>query len=416
MRDILPGELPAWERLEATARELARLHGFQELRTPLLEETELFTRSVGEVTDIVEKEMFTLKKGDTSLTLRPEGTAGICRAYLEAGWAKTAPVQRLWYVGPMFRYERPQKARGRMFTQFDAEVLGSTDPRVDAELVHLATSFLERIGLAQFEVRVNSMGDGEDRDRYREAVREFLAPTIDQHCELCRKRFERNVLRVLDCKNPSCKELHAGGPVILDYLSDGNRAHLEAVRASLSDLGRESEIDSSIVRGLDYYTRTIFEIHDPSLGARSALCGGGRYDHLLRELGGPDLPAAGFAIGFEPVLVALEDKGLLPDSAPAAADVFAVAADPDSEREVLCVADALRLAGVSCVYDLEGKSMKAQLKAAGRGGHRFAVLIGPDELERGVAQLKDLGAGQQTEVPRGALAEAVRRALAQEPR
>jgi histidyl-tRNA synthetase len=219
IRDVLPDEVPAWRFLEETARNLSELRGYREIRPALLEETDLFTRSVGEVTDIVQKEMFTLQKGDVALALRPEGTAGIVRAYLEAGYAQTAPVQRLFHVGPMFRYERPQKGRERMFTQFDVEALGSMDPRLDAEVIHLAACFFEALGLTDLHVHLNSMGDGEDRDRWREAVRAFLAPTIDQHCELCRERFKRNVLRVLDCKNPECRNLNANAPRMVDYLS-----------------------------------------------------------------------------------------------------------------------------------------------------------------------------------------------------
>ena len=314
MRDVLPGDMAAWEALEAAARRQARLRGYREIRPALLEETELFTRSVGEVTDIVEKEMFTVVRGDTSLTLRPEGTAGIVRAYLEAGYAKTNPIQRLFNLGPMFRYERPQKGRERMFTQFDVEVLGSLDPRLDAEVVHLAVSFFEDLGLGGLEVRLNSMGDGDDRDRYRDAVRAFLAPNIEEHCELCRTRFERNVLRVLDCKNPECVKLHEGAPHIVDFLGDENREHFETVQELLRSLDRNVQVDPGIVRGLDYYTRTVFEIHFPELGTRSALCGGGRYDHLMRDLGGPDLGAVGCAIGFSPTFLALEAQGVRPGS------------------------------------------------------------------------------------------------------
>jgi len=412
IRDVLPDEVPIWEALEAVAGRLARARGYREIRPALLEETDLFTRSVGEVTDIVEKEMFTIERGDSSLTLRPEGTAGIARAYLQAGYAKTAPVQRLFHVGPMFRYERPQKGRERMFTQFDVEALGSTDPRLDAEVIHLAASFFEELGLQGLEVRMNSMGDGADRDAYRDAVRAFLAPTIEQHCELCKSRFERNVLRVLDCKNEDCRALHEGAPHLIDHLSDENRAHFDAVRTCLAGLGRDVKVDPEIVRGLDYYTRTVFEVHYPALGARSALCGGGRYDHLLRDLGGPDLGAVGFAIGFTATMIALAELGLTPaapDRAPAA---FVVHADPALANDVFLLAEELRQGGVSAVFDTEGKSLKAQMKAAGKGGHRLAIVLGPDEVERGVAQLKDLARGEQREVPRAELVAAANAVLA----
>ena len=410
IRDVLPDEIPAWRFLEETARSLARLRGYREIRPALLEEVELFTRSVGEVTDIVQKEMFTLQKGETALALRPEGTAGIVRAYLEAGYASSAPLQRLFHVGPMFRYERPQKGRERMFTQFDVEVLGSLDPRLDAEVIQLAASFFEAIGLTGLEVRLNSMGDGDDRDRWREAVRAFLAPTIAEHCDTCRERFECNVLRVLDCKNPRCKELNAGAPTILAFLSPENRAHFEAVQSLLVGLGRAVVVDSGIVRGLDYYTRTVFEIHAPALGARSALCGGGRYDHLVAELGGPELGAVGFAIGFTGTLLVLRELGRAEGLREASPRVFLAAAGEGLANEVFALAELLRAAGISALYDAEARSLKGQMKLAGKGGHRFAVVLGPEELARGTVQLKDLARGEQLELPRGELVAHLRAA------
>jgi histidyl-tRNA synthetase len=409
-RDLLPEDVALWERLEETAARLARQRGFREIRPPLLEATDLFTRSVGEVTDIVEKEMFSFARGKTSVSLRPEGTAGIVRAYVEAGYPKTRPIQRFFHIGPMFRYERPQKGRERMFTQFDVEALGSLDPRLDAEVIQLAALFFEELGVEGLEIRLNSMGDGEDRDRYRDAVREFLAPRIEEHCDLCKSRFERNVLRVLDCKNPDCSALHEGAPPIQGYLSPENREHFDTVRALLADVGRETVVDSGLVRGLDYYTRTVFEVHHPPLGARSALCGGGRYDHLVRDLGGPDLGAVGFAVGFSPTLIALEELGLTGDvAAPSAAECFLVAAGGGLEAAVFALAEELRRAGVSVVYDVEAKSLKAQMKAANAGGHRFALVLGPNEMERGTLQVKDLVAGEQEEVPRAEVPDALAR-------
>jgi histidyl-tRNA synthetase len=318
----------------------------------------------------------------------------------------------------MFRYERPQKGRERMFTQFDVEALGSLDPRLDAEVILLAADFFEEFGLSNIEVRVNSMGDGDDRDRWREAVRAFLAPTIAERCDQCRERFERNVLRVLDCKNPRCKELNAGAPSILRFLSDENARHFECVQELLGAQHRKVVIDSGIVRGLDYYTRTVFEIHAPALGARSALCGGGRYDHLVRDLGGPDLGAVGFAIGFTATLVLLRDLGVLVEFVEPPAQVYvALAGEGDVERAVLereafAVAAMLRAAGVSCIYDVEGRSLKAQMKQAGKGGHRFAVVLGPEEAQRRTVQLKDLSTGDQREITRDALVDAIRTAEA----
>jgi histidyl-tRNA synthetase len=406
VRDVLPEELPAWRALEGAAHRLARLRGFREIRPALLEEVDLFTRSVGEVTDIVQK-------GDTALALRPEGTAGIVRAYLEAGYVHAAPVQRLYHVGPMFRYERPQKGRERMFTQFDVEALGSLDPRLDAEVIVLATGFFEALGLADLEVRLNSMGDGADRDAWREAVRAFVRPTLAERCDLCQERFERNVLRVLDCKNPRCQELSRGAPAMVEHLSAENREHFERVRAALEGLGQRVVVDPAIVRGLDYYTRTVFEIHAPDLGARSALCGGGRYDHLMRDLGGPDLGAVGFAVGFSGTLIALKERGLLERWRETPAQVFLVAAGSGLEDEVFRLAEELRARGVSVVYDVDGRSLKAQMKLAGKGGHPFAVLLGPEELARAVVQVKDLREGAQRELPRAeAVAELARAASA----
>lgn len=407
MRDVLPQDMPAWSSLEAVAGSLARRFGYAEIRPTLVEETDLFVRSVGEVTDIVEKEMFTLTKGDTSLTLRPEGTAGIVRAYLQAGFARSAPLQKLFTVGPMFRYERPQKGRERMFTQFDCEALGSLDPRLDAEIVHLAASFFAELGMTGLEVRLNSMGDGADRDRYREAVRAFVAPSLPERCDLCRSRFERNVLRVLDCKNPRCVELNAGAPHLIDFLEAGNREHFDEVCARLEDVGLAIAVDPGIVRGLDYYTRTVFEVHYPALGARSALCGGGRYDHLVRDLGGPDLGAVGFAVGFTGTLLVLEELGLAGDLRLPVAEVYVAAADDAARAEVFRVASRLRGAGFGAVFDSEGRSLKAQLKAASAAAHPLCVVLGGDELARGVVQLKDMGAKTQREVPAGELVAAV---------
>ena len=409
---MLPTDLPAWERMERTARDLARRFGAREIRPPVLETTELFVRSVGEVSDIVEKEMFTVQKGKSSYTLRPEGTAGIARAYLQAGLAKTHPIQKVFLIGPMFRYERPQKGRERQFTQFDFECIGSPDPRFDAEAVHLAALFFEELGVKAVEVKMNSMGDGDDRDRWREALREYLAPTIAEHCELCQKRFERNVARVLDCKNPRCQELHADPPRILDHLSDENRAHFEAVEKHLAAVGRKVTIDPGIVRGLDYYTHTVFEVVSPELGR--ALCGGGRYDHLLRDLGGPDLGAVGFAIGFEPTLVVLEELGLLNDLEVEPHDVYVVTTDPELSVEVFQLAEELRRAGLSTVYAVDGRSFRSQMKQVGGGAVRLAAILGPDELEAGTVQLKDLAGGEQVSVPRAEVGERARALLARE--
>jgi histidyl-tRNA synthetase len=405
LRDVLPEQMGAWRWLESTAHELARRFGYREIRPPLLEETELFARSVGEVTDIVEKEMFTVRKAEHSFTLRPEGTAGTVRAFLEAGYAKTAPFQKLFYLGPMFRYEKPQKGRERQFTQFGIECIGSLDPRLDAEAVLLAVSFFRELGLGGLEVRLNSMGDGADRDAFREAVRAHVEPNLARYSEESQRRFERNVLRILDSKDPRDIELNQGAPRLVDHLGDENRAHFDRVLALLAEAGVDAVVDPTIVRGLDYYTRTVFEVHCPSIGARSALCGGGRYDHLVEELGGPDLGAVGFAIGFTATLAALGDAGLLEGRDEAPADCFVASADDATHDAAFAIACELRAAGVSAVFDPEARRLKGQLKLASKAGHPLVAVVGSAELADGTVQLKDMASTEQETVPRAELAE-----------
>ena len=413
VRDVLPDEVPQWEILERIAADLAQGRGFREIRPALLEDTALFTRSIGEVTDIVEKEMFTIPprdpKGD-SVSLRPEGTAGIVRAYIQSGLVKSQPLQKLFHIGPMFRYERPQKGRERMFTQFDVEALGSMDPRLDAEVIHLAAAFFEALGIDGLEVRLNSMGDGADRDAFRAAVKDYIRPRLGDYSKDSQARFERNVLRILDSKHPDDVELNAGAPRILDFLSDENRAHFERVQELLRRLGRTVIVDPSIVRGFDYYTRTVFEVHYPKL-ARSALCGGGRYDHLIEELGGPSLGAVGFAVGFTGTMIALEELGLTRGVPRRVPDVYVVAASSDLEDEVFWLAEQLRGGGIAAVYDLGARSVKKQMAAANKGGHRFVVVLGTKEHERGSVQLKDMQIGEQEEIPRPVLVGELKRRL-----
>jgi histidyl-tRNA synthetase len=331
------------------------------------------------------------------------------RAYLEAGYAKNAPFQKLYYLGPMFRYERPQKGRERQFTQFGVECIGSLDPRLDAESVHLAVSFFRRLGLAGLEVRLNSMGDGPDRDAYREAVRAFVRPNLAKYSEDSQRRFERNVLRVLDSKDPRDVELNAGAPRLLDHLGDENRAHFERVVALLHGLGVDAVVDPTVVRGLDYYTRTVFEVHCPSLGARSALCGGGRYDHLVAQLGGPELGAVGFAIGFTGTLTALSEAGLLAGRNEPPVPCFVACADDSARDAALAIASELRGAGVGALFDQDERKLKRQLEVAAKGAHPLVAVVGAQELASGVVQLKRMSDGFQEAVPR---AELARRAAA----
>jgi len=405
-RDLLPEDLPRVDRIEGTARTLFPLYGYGEIRPPLFEETALFVRSIGEATDVVEKEMFTIARDDASYTFRPEGTAGVVRAYLERQLHKDRPMRKFFYVGPMFRYERPQKGRERQFDQIGIEALGSLDPLLDAEAIHLAALFFERLGLEGVEVRVNSMGDGADRDAYRERLRAFVTPRLERYCATCRARAERNVFRVLDCKDGPCRALNAEAPRILGSLSVENRGHFDAVQAALEVVGRRVTVDPGIVRGFDYYTRTVFELHLPSLGARSAVCGGGRYDHLVETLGGPPLGAVGFAIGVTPTLLALEERSAAPPGPEV--EVFVACVDEASRTAAFRLVDRLRSLGVACDLDHESRSVKGQMRGANRLGALAVVVLGPEEVARGSARLKLLETGAEEEVrlsdPSGAAA------------
>lgn len=417
-RDLLPADLVLMRHLERTARAVAEAAGCREIRPPLFEDTRLFSRSLGDASDVVEKEMFSVPsraeaeagQPASSYTFRPEGTAGVVRAYVDGGFAQRDPLQRWFYLGPMFRYERPQKGRERQFTQFGVEILGAAGPLADAEAVEIALRFFERLGFgAALEVRVNTMGDPEDRARWREALRAYFAPRLAERCADCRARFERNVFRLLDCKVERCRDLNQGAPALDSVLGDAARAHHAGFLAALGACGRTVREDRGIVRGLDYYTRTVFEVHYPPLGARSALCGGGRYDGLVAEIGGPPTPAVGFAIGLTPTELACAELGL-----PAAADLADlraglapeawIVAITDGERlEALRLAQSLRAAGLRTVLDLRGKSAGAQFKECGRSGARWALVIGPDERAAGRVVVKDLRDGAEAPVARAAL-------------
>jgi histidyl-tRNA synthetase len=384
--------------MEDTARRVLNLACFEEIRTPLFERTELFERGVGEATDIVSKEMYTFasRSGDR-LTLRPESTAGVVRAFLEHGLRsqRSMPL-KVFYIGPMFRYERPQKGRQRQFHQLGIEILDSAHPRADVEAILAACEYLRALGLEGLVVDLNSLGDAADRARYREALVGYLESMRDQLDEDSRERIQRNPLRVLDSKVPSTIEALKSAPSILDFLSGEARDHFEEVRAGLASLEIATRINPRLVRGLDYYSRTTFEIQSERLGAQSTVCGGGRYDGLVEELGGPSVPAVGWALGLERLAIILEDvRGASKEVAPVA---FVVGAGPEGERAVLGVARELRRAGVRCDVSFTSAGLGKQLKAADRRGARFAVVIGEAELARNAAAVKDLGQGDQLEV------------------
>jgi histidyl-tRNA synthetase len=426
-RDLFPEDLVLIRHLERVARRVAEAAGCGEIRPPLFEDTRLFTRSLGETSDVVEKEMFSVPSRAEAeaaeapapgYTFRPEGTAGVARAYVEGGFAQRAPLQKWFYIGPMFRYERPQKGRERQFSQFGVEIYGAAGPLADAEAVEIALRFFESLGFGSaLEVRVNSMGDPADRDRWRTALCEFFRPQLGARCAECRTRFERNVFRLLDCKAEACKRLSADAPDLFAVMGVEARAHHAEFGEMLRTLGRAVREDRGIVRGLDYYTRTVFEIHYPPLGARSALCGGGRYDGLVAEVGGPPTPAVGFAIGFTPTELALAELGLPPaaDTADLAAllvpEVWIVALTDAERAPALALAQSLRARDLRVALDLRGKSAKAQFKEAGRSGADFALTLGPDERTAGQVVLKHLRSGVEERVAATGLAERLRAAL-----
>ena len=377
--DILPGESERWNWLEARLRDILERYGYRELRTPMFEATDLFVRSVGESTDIVRKELYTFEdKGGRSLTLRPEGTAPLVRAYLEHSMGHGQPMARLYYIGAMFRYERPQAGRFRQFAQVGAELLGPGAPAADGEMIDLFVAVMRGVGLEEPLVLLNSLGDNVCRPAYREKLREYFTAHADQLCGDCRERLKTNPLRILDCKVPSCQPVIAGAPTMLDNLCDACREHFQGVQAVLRALTIPFEVAPRLVRGLGYYTRTVFELHSGALGAQSAVGGGGRYDLLVEEFGGPSVPALGFSIGLERLL-------LVASAAPAGArapDVAVVARDPGALFEALALARELRGApgecGLVAVADVTGRSAGAQMKWVSKMGARYAVFVPPD--------------------------------------
>lgn len=403
-RDILPAEAERWRFVERQSAEVCRTFGYAEIRTPIFEHTELFLRGVGEVTDIVAKEMYTFQdRGERSVTLRPEGTAPVVRAFLEHGLAAEAQPVKVYYTGPMFRYDRPQAGRYRQFHQFGVEVFGASDPTVDAEVMALALVFFRGLGLSSFSLRINSVGCPSCREAYRDKLRERLADKLADFCADCVERYAKNPLRIMDCKGEKCRTLTEGAPSMLENLCGGCAEHFQEVRETLSALGEDYVVDARLVRGLDYYTRTAFEIVSPVLGAQSSLCGGGRYDHLLAAIGGPDLPGIGFAVGIERALLAMEAAGVMPPAADKLA-VFVATAGNVPGREALKVVMALRQAGLVADKDYLGRSVRAQLKFADRKGARLLVILGEEELARQQAVIRDMRRGTQETVALSELA------------
>jgi len=410
--DLLPGQWGYWRRLCATARRLFELYGYGEIRTPVFEDTRLFVKGTGETTDIVEKQMYTIPTGeDESITLRPEGTPPVIRSYLQNNLHKQAPFQKFYYVGPMFRRERPQKGRLRQFHQLGAEALGSDNPLLDAEVVTLAVNIFRQVGLTRFTVRLNSIGCAACRSGLREGMRAALEPSLGELCEDCVRRVDRNVFRVLDCNNEQCRRITSALPPMADLLCPACAEHYALVKEALQRTGVPYQEDPHLVRGLDYYTRTVFEVRHSGLGARDAICGGGRYDGLVELLGGPPTPALGFAIGAEATVLALEsERGPAEDSA-VRPDVFVVCFEESARGTCFQLVQELRGAGLVADMDYEGRSAKAQMRRAGRAGAALCFLIGQSEIERDEVTIRDMADGRQWALPRADAVAGARQAL-----
>lgn len=396
-RDILPDEVGYWQLVEARAREILDRSAYREIRTPIFEQTELFARGIGEATDVVGKEMYSFpdRKG-RSITLRPENTAGVVRALIEQKLYASGGVQRLWYMGPMFRYERPQAGRQRQFHQLGLEAIGSADPRADAEAIAIAEEILQSLGLAQLRLDLNSVGNREDRQKYRQALVEYLTPYKDELDPDSQDRLTRNPLRILDSKYQRTQEIAADAPSILDYLGPESQGHFEMVQQLLSSLNISYQLNPRLVRGLDYYTHTAFEIISDDLGAQATVCGGGRYDGLVAELGGPQTPAVGWAMGLERLIILLQQLQISPRTA--SLDFYLVSRGEKAQMQSVKLASYLRKAGYAVELDLSGSALKKQFARADRSGAVACLILGEAEAEKERVQLKWMASGEQSEL------------------
>ncbi|WP_201756246.1 histidine--tRNA ligase [Corallococcus silvisoli] len=408
MNDLLPGEIEVWQFVETTARTLFGRFGYGEVRTPMVEDTALFVRSVGEETDIVGKEMYTFEdKAGRSLSLRPEGTAPAARAYIEHSVSNQEPVSRWFYMGPMFRYERMKTGRYRQFSQIGAEAYGAKEPAQDAELMDVVVQFLEALGLTDVTLNINSLGDDACRPAYHAKLVEYLLAHREELCADCQQRLERNPLRVLDCKNEKCQAVAAAGPNVLEFLCEPCRAHFTDLQRKLGALGIRYVVNHRLVRGLDYYTRTVFEFiaAHPALGTASTVGGGGRYDKMMKGLGGPDVPAVGFAMGLDRLVLLLKEGGKTFAQRP---DLFIAVADEGSQDAGLALASRLRREGLRVDFDTRGGSLKSQMKRADKSGARFTLVLGEQERTSGQAKLKPMAGGEPIPVALDAVAATVR--------
>lgn len=397
-KDVLPNEVHKNQYLEATALDIAEKYGYHEIRTPVFEHTELFQRGVGDTTDVVQKEMYTFDdKGGRSITLRPEGTAGAARAFLENGLCNEALPQKVCYITSCYRYEKPQAGRLREFHQFGVECFGTQSPLADAELIALAKSIFDTLEVKDIHLEINSIGCPECRSKYYDALRAYFAERQDELCDTCKGRLERNPMRILDCKSPICREIAKDAPAVLDYLCDDCKEHFEKVQAYLKAQDIEYTINPRIVRGLDYYTKTVFEFVSDAIGAQGTVCGGGRYDGLIEELGGQKTPSLGFGMGLERLQLVMEAQDC-PFPEAEKPDLFIVALGDSATMKAVEISKDMRSEGFSVLYDLNQRSVRAQMKYANKMGAKFNVVIGDDEVLSGKAKLKDMETGEETDI------------------
>ncbi|SOC02409.1 histidyl-tRNA synthetase [Ureibacillus xyleni] len=400
-QDILPEQTPKWQKVESVLRELSRVYRYKEIRTPIFEQTELFQRGVGDTTDIVQKEMYTFDdRGGRSLTLRPEGTAAAVRAYVEHkmfGYPDQ-PV-KLSYMGPMFRYERQQAGRYRQFVQYGVEAIGSADPAIDAEVISLAMDIYQTVGLKDLKLVLNSLGDKETRDAHRTALIKHFEPSIGEFCSDCQNRLEKNPLRILDCKKDHEHPLMSTAPALTDYLTESSAQYFNQVKNYLDVLGIQYEVDPNLVRGLDYYNHTAFEIMSTAqgFGAITTLCGGGRYNGLVEDIGGPDVPGIGFAMSIERLLLALEAEGVELEVGDAL-DIYVVAIGEEAKLKSAELISSFRTKGIAADMDYVDRKMKAQMKSADRLGAKFVIVIGESELEENAVNVKEMESGNQEKI------------------
>ena len=397
-KDVLPSESYKNQYIEATCLGVAENFGYKEMRTPVFEHTELFQRGVGDTTDVVQKEMYTFDdKGGRSITLRPEGTAGAARSFLENGLSNEALPQKICYLTSCYRYEKPQTGRLREFHQFGIECFGASSPLADAEMIALAKQIFDELGVKDLHLEINSIGCPKCRAEYHKALKEYFTSRIDELCDTCRDRLDRNPMRILDCKSPVCSEIAKDAPVVLDYLCDECRYHFEKTKSYLDASNIEYIVNPQIVRGLDYYTKTVFEFVSDSIGSQGTVCGGGRYDGLIEELGGQHTPSLGFGMGLERLQLVMEAQGCeFPE--PSRPDLFIVAMGDKATFKAIEIAKDMRDEGYSVVYDLNGRSLRAQMKYADKCNAKYNVVIGDNEVDTKTAILKDMATGEQSEI------------------